>query len=210
MNLKTIIRELRYISLLKTIYYNYFCRHVTREKGKIVVYKKATLNFERGAKIVIKAGLFFWGKSVGLKIPSSIRLQENSRMIVEGTTIIEYGADILLKPNSELLFGNNSYFNCRAMIRCHKCINIGESVLISSDLDLRDSDGHSINGILKTESVKIGNNVWIGNNVGILKGISIGQGTMIGAKSLITHSIPERCIAFGIPAQVYKSNITWE
>lgn len=52
--------------------------------------------------------------------------------------------------------------------------------------------------------VTIGNNVWIGDKVSILSGVSIGESAIIAANSVVTHNIPARCIAGGIPAKVIK------
>ena len=46
--------------------------------------------------------------------------------------------------------------------------------------------------------------VWIGRNVCIVPGVSIGEGTVIGANAVVTHNIPDCCIAAGVPAKVIK------
>jgi acetyltransferase-like isoleucine patch superfamily enzyme len=48
---------------------------------------------------------------------------------------------------------------------------------------------------------------WIGENVVILPGATIGEMTIIGANSVVTRSIPDRCIAVGAPARISKK---WE
>lgn len=53
-------------------------------------------------------------------------------------------------------------------------------------------------------AVNIGKNVWIGRNVCIMPGVSIGNGSVIGANAVVTHNIPENCIAAGVPAKVIK------
>ena len=58
--------------------------------------------------------------------------------------------------------------------------------------------------------IKIGNHVWIGANVTILKGVSIGDGSIVAAGSVVTKSIPEACLAAGVPAKVIKENVQWK
>ena len=62
--------------------------------------------------------------------------------------------------------------------------------------------------------VFIGAGAWIGQNVVIMPGVSIGRQTIIGANSVVTHSIPDRAIAFGVPARVRKvwsdSEFAWQ
>ena len=37
-----------------------------------------------------------------------------------------------------------------------------------------------------------------------MPGVSIGEESVIGANAVVTHSIPARCIAAGVPAKVIK------
>jgi len=53
--------------------------------------------------------------------------------------------------------------------------------------------------------VKIGNNVFIGMNATILKGVTIGNNSIIGAGSVVTHDIPDNCVAVGNPAKKVMS-----
>jgi acetyltransferase-like isoleucine patch superfamily enzyme len=45
---------------------------------------------------------------------------------------------------------------------------------------------------------------WIGQNVVIMPGVTVGELSIIGANSVVTKSIPDRCIAIGAPARVIK------
>ena len=38
-----------------------------------------------------------------------------------------------------------------------------------------------------------------------MPGVSIGEGSVIGANAVVTHSIPDRCVAAGVPARVIKT-----
>lgn len=49
---------------------------------------------------------------------------------------------------------------------------------------------------------KIGKEVIIGMGANIIDGIEIGDNSIIGAGSLVTKSIPENVIAYGVPAKV--------
>ncbi|MDE6234855.1 MAG: acyltransferase [Muribaculaceae bacterium] len=52
--------------------------------------------------------------------------------------------------------------------------------------------------------VIIGDNVWIGDKVSILSGVRIGEGAIIAANSVVTHDVPARSIAGGVPAKVIR------
>ncbi len=206
------VKELFCISLIKTFYYNFFCRKVKRNKGFIIIYKGVSLSFGKKSKIIINNGVFLlgFGQTTFSRVHSIIRLNENSTLVVAGRMIIEYGADILLKKDAILELGERSYINCRCLIRCHNHICLGKEVLVSNGLNLRDSDGHAINGRIGEKPVAIMDHVWIGTNVTILKGVNISSGVMIGANSLVTHNLPENCLAYGVPAKVHKENIKWD
>lgn len=53
--------------------------------------------------------------------------------------------------------------------------------------------------------VKIGNNVFIGRNATILGDVTIGNNVIIGAGSIVTHNIPDDCVAVGVPARIIGS-----
>ena len=57
--------------------------------------------------------------------------------------------------------------------------------------------------IKQLSKVEIGEGSWIGENVCIM-GCSIGKGCVIGANSVVTHDIPDYCIAVGAPAKIIK------
>ena len=59
----------------------------------------------------------------------------------------------------------------------------------------------------KISPIVIKRSCWIGQNVVIMPGVAVGELSIIGANSVVTKSIPARCIAFGSPARVVK---TWD
>lgn len=50
--------------------------------------------------------------------------------------------------------------------------------------------------------VTIGDNVFVGVNTTILKNVTIGSNVIISANSLVTHDIPDNCVAGGNPCEV--------
>ena len=67
--------------------------------------------------------------------------------------------------------------------------------------------------IRQLRSVVIGRGCWIGEHVAII-GASVGKNSVIGANSVVTHDIPDYCVAVGAPARVIKRyncvSCTWE
>lgn len=57
--------------------------------------------------------------------------------------------------------------------------------------------------IKQLRDVVIGEGSWLGENVCVI-GASIGKHCVIGANSVVTHDIPDYCVAVGSPAKVIK------
>ena len=51
--------------------------------------------------------------------------------------------------------------------------------------------------------VTIGGGSWLGENVCVI-GASIGKHCVIGANTVVTHDVPDYCVAVGTPAQIVK------
>lgn len=98
---------------------------------------------------------------------------------------------------------------------------VGKDCLFSQNLIMRCNDGHSLfdvetgrninstHEITKTQKIVIGNHVWLGIHCTILYNTKIEDGSVIGAMSLVKGSIPNNCIAAGVPAKVIRRNIAW-
>lgn len=208
-----ILRDFFRMSLVLTFYYNMLSPHVKCVNGgRIKIYRNTKLYFEKGAKIIIENGTFSlgFGKPCGAKNPSLVRVWRGGLMHVYGDCMIEYGADVLLHADAVLEIKNDSYINCYCLIRCSNHILLGEDFLSSTNLELRDSDGHELNGVKKNGPIIIGNHVWLGTRVTVLEGVTIGDGAVIGACSLVTKNIPPKCLAYGVPATERRNNIEWE
>ena len=102
-----------------------------------------------------------------------------------------------------LEIGNFSEVSLGCVVSGMKKIKIGENTLISPYCCLYD---HDHKGTSKSEyeisPIEIGNNVWIGAHCVVLKGVRIGNNVTIGAGSVVNKSIPDNCIAVGVPAKV--------
>lgn len=57
--------------------------------------------------------------------------------------------------------------------------------------------------IKQLNTIRIGEGSWLGENVCVI-GASIGRHCTIGANSVVTHDIPDYCVAVGAPARVIK------
>ena len=114
--------------------------------------------------------------------------------------------DSIIKVGERVMINNNSFICSEGA-----GISIGDDCLVGCNVQIFDSDFHSLSpierktGSPRVAAVNIQNNVFIGSNVIICKGVNIGENSVIGAGSIVTSSIPSDSIAAGNPAVVVKN-----
>ena len=129
-----------------------------------------------------------------------------------GCEVYAYNSHLGQKLTSCLSVGNNVRITARCRITCAGETVIGNDVLIAPDVFITDhnhgmnpevSGGYSPQALI-VKNVHIDDGVWLGQRVTVLPGVVIGKHSIIGANSVVTHSIPEYCMAVGNPARVIK------
>ena len=188
-----------------------YCRFIKKING-LIPYKKSRVLISSSSKIGIKVRLRLNYKCIRYNGRTTIlRMDEDSKLKINGAFDVFYGGDIICFKNSVLEIGSG-FCNSNVKIRCTKSIKIGNDVAISHDVTIMDSDAHRViqNNRNNTEPVVIGNHVWIGSRAMILKGVTIGDGAIVAAGTIVTKNVPANCMVAGVPAKVIKSNIKWE
>jgi acetyltransferase-like isoleucine patch superfamily enzyme len=172
-----------------------------------------SMRFEarEGSSIILNGDLELacsWSQKAVL--PFLLKLGEGATLRVNGRFRLYEGSMIYVNKNATLSLGSG-YINNRLQLSCFQKIEIGQQVVISEGVTIRDSDNHTIlGGFNKSAPITICDRVWIGINVTILKGVTIGSGAVVGAGAVVTKDVPEGCLAAGVPARVIKENISWE
>ena len=109
------------------------------------------------------------------------------------------------------------------MVGAVEGVEIGSHVIISNNVHIYDNNNHPTSPKVRWEmcnqgfygdawkwkhasakKIVIEDGVWIGERATILKGVTIGKGSIIGCDAVVTHNIPQYCIAAGNPAKVVK------
>jgi len=141
--------------------------------------------------------------------PQRIFIGDESQ-ILDHCRIQSYPA--LTEINNRIEIGNHCYLGFYLTILAGENISIGDNVLMASNV-LITSQGHGtdpessvpyMDQQLKCSPIEIGSGTWIGEKVSIMPGVTIGKKCIIGANSVVTHDIPDFCLAVGAPANVIK------
>ena len=126
-----------------------------------------------------------------------------------------------LGHGGKIIVGRDCFVGENSRIWSSVSVTIGDRTLISHDVNIHDTDSHSLSaqhrhrhftdifayshpneldGVKATEIV-IGDDVWIGFSAAIFKGVTIGNGAVIGAHTVITKSVDSYVIMVGNPAR---------
>lgn len=135
-------------------------------------------------------------------------------------TNVSVGLPFLCDYGRNIYIGNNVSVNMNCtFVDCNR-IEIGDNVLIASNVQLYTST-HPVelsdrltpgwspekeNYFCRTYAlpIRIGNGCWLGGGVIVLPGVTIGDGCVIGAGSVVTKDIPPNSLAVGNPCRVIR------
>lgn len=200
------IKDFLKTSILKTIFFS------LKFKSKIYVYRNTEIDVHKTAciSVIKKLGL---GRVIDYtgKRKTTIVLQKNSRVTVEGKFYLYTGCTMVVREDAHLILKDGSFINVDSKVYCKDRIEIGKDTYIGEEVIIRDTDEHEIIGKKKnTLPIKIGDHVWIGMRSIILKGVTIGDNVVIAAGSVVTKDVPSNTLVAGIPAKVIKSNVKWK
>ncbi|KRD43594.1 galactoside O-acetyltransferase [Cellulomonas sp. Root930] len=111
---------------------------------------------------------------------------------------------------SHVHIGSHFYANFNLVIVDDASVVIGDRVMIAPNVTLSTAGHPTVpeeraGGRQFSLPVRIEDDVWIGSNVVVLPGVTIGAESVIGAGSVVTHDIPPRVVAVGVPCRVVRS-----
>ena len=176
------------------------------------LYQNHVVDTGVGNKVIIDKGsslqdcnISFYGKNCTLHIGHNVRIHNNSFWFEDDGGEIYIGDDTTTESGCQ-------FASCEG-----KKVIIGVDCMLSHDIDIRNTDSHSIlnsNGerINPAADIVIGNHVWIGIRSTILKGSVVPSDSVISAQSMVTASLKasQHSLIAGIPAKVIKTNISWD
>ena len=115
---------------------------------------------------------------------------------------VDYGCNIHV--------GRDFYANTDCvMLDCAR-ITIGDHVFVGPQVGMytptHPIDAETRNTHIElAKPITIGDDVWIGGHTTVCPGVTIGSDVVIGAGSVVTHDIPDHCIAVGNPCRVLRA-----
>lgn len=121
-----------------------------------------------------------------------------------------------LKYEPRIAIGSNVRIGADCHLSAIQRISIGNGVLFGKKVTVTDNSHGGIaldqlaippskKRLISKGPVAIEENVWIGDKATILPGVRIGKGAVIAANAVVTHDVPEGCIAAGVPAKLVRS-----
>lgn len=141
----------------------------------------------------------------------------------DGAQGMEFGAQCLVQRGSwfysvgiegkpaSLKIGDGCVFGYNNHIAAVREVVIGDHVLTANNVYISDNvhgfEDPSVpvmhQPVRFRNAVSIGSGSWLGENVCII-GARVGRNCVIGANAVVTHDIPDFCVAVGSPARVIR------
>lgn len=119
---------------------------------------------------------------------------------------IRAGARLWVGPGATLTLERGSAIGANCVVNVESGIRIGAGSQLSWDVQLLDTDFHSITGAdgtkrEHTSPIVLGKHVLVGTGVLILKGVTLGDGAVVAAGSVVTRSVEPGVVVGGNPAR---------
>lgn len=214
------INQIKQIRIIRFLYYLF------KEYQPILFPIRGRGNFIHNKGINIKSKFniegnnnhVFIDKGVVLKCVNIYILGNNHCLHIQRDAFLK-GTELWFEDNKcKIIIGERSFIGPShiAVTEDDSYISIGADVLISSNVEIRSGDSHSIINIQTSkrinfaQSIQIGNHVWIASSAKIMKGVILGDDSIVSAGSIVTKSMPSNVLVGGIPARILKENVTWD
>ena len=141
----------------------------------------------------------------------------NNRIVLDLNAILD-GTNIHIEDNGcAVEIGESTYIGPShlACTEDGRAITIGKQCMLSSNIQIRTGDSHSIvdsSGIRinQAKNVIIGDHCWIAEGAKIMKGVQLQTNTIVASGSIVTKSFQPNLLLGGNPARVLKENVNWD
>jgi acetyltransferase-like isoleucine patch superfamily enzyme len=156
-------------------------------------------------------------RSFGMTHPkigrSKFSITEDASFTVDAqNSYASIGPESIVHVEGDFTIGKRTYINSNGRILCEDRISIGDRCAIAWNVDIIDSDRHTITSHegSSTAPIVIGDHCWIGSNVSIKKGVTIGEGAVVASDTVVVDDVPASALVAGTPAEVKKRKVNWK
>ena len=161
--------------------------------------------FDRHGPVYAGAGVRIRKRFARIELGDGVKFGHGAGIGVAG-----HGPD----DPATLRIGAHTIVGDRTHINCQTAVSIGTHCAISWDVEILDSDMHTIVGedgqpLPLRSPVVIEDRVWIGTRALILKGVTIGHDSIVAAGAVVANSVPPHSICAGNPAKVIRQIQGW-
>ena len=134
---------------------------------------------------------------------------DEGRLDIGPHTLFEPQCWLTLGPEGRVRIGAGCFLNIGVMVAAQHEVKIGDHTMLAngcfvSDASHRFDDPETPvpwQGFTTKGPTCVGSNCWLGVNVAVTTGVTIGDRCVVGANSVVTHDLPPRTIAGGVPAR---------
>jgi acetyltransferase-like isoleucine patch superfamily enzyme len=167
----------------------------------------------RAHTLIVSRSFAVWGRDS--------RIGRGARLV--SPHLVEVGSGVIVGENAwlnakddrgdgtaTLRIGDGTYIGRLVQINAWRNVSIATDVMISDRVYISDAD-HTradadvpvrLQGDQFSGPVVLQAGCWIGIGAVILPGVTIGRNAIVGANAVVTHSIPDRSVAGGVPARI--------
>lgn len=164
-----------------------------------------------GNRVVLEKG--------SILLNSLVKIQGDNNMVILKAHSYVSGAELWLEDiHCELSVGERTFVGHHSHLACTENgsrLIIGNDGMISSNVQIRTGDSHSIidlDGIRinQAQSVVIGDHCWLGEGAKVMKGVTLEGDVIVSTGAIVTKSFENNVLIGGTPAKVLKDNVSWD
>ena len=166
------------------------------------IYKLQYGDFGIGSKIYSPVSIILNKKHIF--IGKSVHIRQNARIEpIVAWKGVQYNPTIIIEDG--VVIEQNLHLACAKYIKIGKNTSISSYVFITDiNHEYKDISQPILLQDLIIKDTEIGEQCFIGTGVKIMAGTKIGNHCIIGANAVVTHDLPDFCVAAGIPARILK------
>ena len=148
-----------------------------------------------------------------------IKIKGNCCRVNVGKNCFISDAELWIEDNGcEITIGDNTFIGHHSHLACTESnhrIDVGADSLISSYVQIRTGDSHSIldvhgKRINEAANVTIGRHCWLGQGSRILKGTVLNHDTIIATGAIVHGHFDSNCVIAGVPGKIIKKEVSWQ